>query len=283
MVSLGGPGGGVKRTRVHDWEGTAFNQATESENRIHADEVAQRYGFRGGLVPGVTVYACLAHPGLAAWGRRWLEEGAASVLLRKPLYDEDRFRVTTKAEGEFAYTADVLDSKGVACASGQVWLPTTEEREAPIRRGDPRTPRRSERPPATREVLERLRETGLGALEISWDEQAGLDRYVRDLRAVPALVRPDRMALANPAFTLGVANFVLAANVCLGPWIHVESEVHHFAAIPRPSALIVEARIVDLFEKRGHEFVDLDVAVFLAPDRPALRARHKAIYRLREP
>ena len=35
---------------------TAHNPATGSENRIHADDVARRYGFRGGLVPGVTVY-----------------------------------------------------------------------------------------------------------------------------------------------------------------------------------------------------------------------------------
>ena len=32
---------------------TARNPATGSENRIHADDVARRHGFRGGLVPGV--------------------------------------------------------------------------------------------------------------------------------------------------------------------------------------------------------------------------------------
>ena len=69
----------------------------------------------------------------------------------------------------------------------------------------------------------------------------------------------------------------------LGPWIHVQSDVRHFAAVPRGSRLVAEARVVDLAERSGHEFVDLDVAVFLAPDTPALTARHRAIYRLREP
>jgi hypothetical protein len=32
----------------------ARNSATESENRIHADGVARKYGFKGSLVPGVT-------------------------------------------------------------------------------------------------------------------------------------------------------------------------------------------------------------------------------------
>ena len=34
----------VYRVRAH-------NAATESENKIHHDDVAQRHGFRGGLVP----------------------------------------------------------------------------------------------------------------------------------------------------------------------------------------------------------------------------------------
>jgi hypothetical protein len=33
------------------YEVEAFNTATASQNRIHDDEVAQRFGFRGGLVP----------------------------------------------------------------------------------------------------------------------------------------------------------------------------------------------------------------------------------------
>ena len=69
----------------------------------------------------------------------------------------------------------------------------------------------------------------------------------------------------------------------LGPWIHVQSEVRHFAAVPRGSRLVAEARVVDLACRGGHEFVDLDVGVFLAPDVPALAARHRAIYRLRPP
>lgn len=263
-----------------EWSAIAYNQATESENRIHADDVAKKFGFRGGLVPGVTVYAYLTHPGLVAWGRPWLERGAASVVLQKPLYDEDRFRVITTGDGASAYDGEVLDSSGVVCASGRVWMPD-EEPSPPERRGAPRTPRREERPPASREVLERLRTDGMGALEIRWDETAELDRYVRELTDVPPLVRPDGDGLANPAFTLGLANFVLARNVRLGPWIHVESDVRNHAAIEPGSDLVVEARVIDLFERRGHEFVDLDVAVFIAPDRPALSTRHKAIYRLR--
>ena len=56
----------------------ARNTSTQSENAIHHDDVARSYGFAGGLVPGVTVYAYVTHPLVAAWGPDWLERGTAS-------------------------------------------------------------------------------------------------------------------------------------------------------------------------------------------------------------
>ena len=53
----------------------AFNSATHSENRMHDDAVAQKYGFSGGLVPGVDVFAYMVHVPVAKWGRAFLERG----------------------------------------------------------------------------------------------------------------------------------------------------------------------------------------------------------------
>ena len=50
----------------------AFNASKESENKIHDDAVARRFGFRGGLVPGVDVYAYMTHLPVQRWGRAWL-------------------------------------------------------------------------------------------------------------------------------------------------------------------------------------------------------------------
>ncbi|HWP65094.1 MAG TPA: hypothetical protein VNO26_04165 [Candidatus Limnocylindria bacterium] len=264
------------------WSGIAYNQATASDNRIHSDEVARRYGFRGGLVPGVTVYAYLVQPAVEAWGLDFLAHGAATIRLDRPLYDRGAFTVDVHPEGDAAYRGEVRDHAETVCGSGRVSL-AAEATAPPVRRGDPPAPRAEARPEASREALERLRETGMGALELEWRASGELDRTSRELDVMPDLIRPDRGGWANPAFTLGCANWVLAANVRLGPWIHVQSEVRHFAAVPRDARLVVEARIADLFARGGHEFVDLDVALFLRPDRPALAARHRAIYRLRDP
>ena len=40
----------------------AKNTSAYSQNKIHDDAVARRLGFKGGLVPGVTIYAYMTHP-----------------------------------------------------------------------------------------------------------------------------------------------------------------------------------------------------------------------------
>ena len=40
----------------------ARNFSTHSENRMHSDEMASRYGFQGALVPGVAIYGHLFKP-----------------------------------------------------------------------------------------------------------------------------------------------------------------------------------------------------------------------------
>jgi hypothetical protein len=269
-------------TEPTSWREVAYNHATESENEIHSDQVARRYGFRGGLVPGVSVYAYLVHPAVVAWGLDWLARGASSVLLRKPVYDGHPFRVETKPDGPRVYRGEVIDSEDVLCAEGEVSLPDSPRDPPPARRGDPPAPARDARRQATRATLELLRERGMGSLRATWPMENEPDRYLKDASGMPELVRLDGGGFANPAFTLGFGNMALAENVRLGPWIHAESRAQHFAAIPRGSTLAVESRVLDLFERGGHEFVDLDVAVFLDPDRPALSIWHRAIYQLRE-
>ena len=52
------------------YEVRAHNGAAASENKIHDDTVAQRFGFRGALVPGVAVFAYMAHLPVEALGPR---------------------------------------------------------------------------------------------------------------------------------------------------------------------------------------------------------------------
>ena len=61
------------------YEVVARNFSQANENRIHSDEVAQRYGFTGALVPGVAVYGHLTHPVVERFGEDWLSRSMSSV------------------------------------------------------------------------------------------------------------------------------------------------------------------------------------------------------------
>src|SRR5260370_21098087 len=74
------------RTQLAEYRVPARNPSGHSANKIHDDAVARQLGFRGGLVPGVTVYAYMTRPLVAACGREWVEGGTASVRFVKPVY-----------------------------------------------------------------------------------------------------------------------------------------------------------------------------------------------------
>lgn len=257
----------------------AYNPVPHSENRIHSDEVAHRFGFRGGLVPGVVVSAYLMHPAIEAWGTDWLARGRAEVVVERPVYDGERFDVRLDEVSEDGYRARLEGGEGDRRATATVALPAAPP-EPPTLRGDRRIARGDDRPRATREVFERLRDEGLGAVRCRWPE-AEITTYFADPAAMPACLRPDDAGHANPAFVLGMSNWALAANVRMSPWLHLQTEHQNFAAIPPGSELVVEQRVADLFERKGHEFVDVELAAFQLDGRPVMAARLRAIYRLR--
>src|SRR5713226_5895010 len=100
----------------------AFNASKTSENRIHDDVIARRFGFRGGLVPGVDVYAYMTHLPVQRWGRAWLERGTAECRLKKPVYDGD---TATVSATESAAGLDLrIESHGELCVTGHTALPS---------------------------------------------------------------------------------------------------------------------------------------------------------------
>lgn len=277
----GASGYAARVTEPRSWQAEAFNQAPESENRIHSDEVARAYGFRGALVPGVTVSSYLIHPAVVAWGDEWPARGHAHCVVHSPVYDRERFRVDVTRASASAYEAVLSDDRGARCATAHVALPEKPP-PLPIHRGDPLLDPSSERPVASREVMEELREQGLSAMRARWDDSAELTSYLRDPSEMPEPFAGD--GFANPAFVLGLTNWVLGGNVRMNPWLHLQTESQNFRPIPSGQELVVEAAIADLFEKKGHEFVDVDVGIFFADTREAAtQVRLRAIYKLRPP
>lgn len=267
---------------IEGWSAEAFNQVPDSQNQIHGDEVSKLYGFQGGLVPGVTVSSYLLHPAVVAWGRDFLDRGRSHVRVVSPLYDGERFEVAVADVARDAYRAELRRSTDVLCATAEVSLPD-ELPEAPVRRGDPVEPESWQGPEASRSHWQALRDAGCRALRYRWDGHHRMARYLRaeGEEGMPALLTGEA-PFANTAYLLGISNWVLSANGYMNPWVHLETTAQHYRAIAAGTTFVAEMAVRDLFERKGHEFVDVTVDLFDEADDAALASIDlRAIWRLR--
>ena len=70
---------------IETYRVSAYNTSKLSENKIHDDAVARKFGFSGGLVPGVDVFAYMVHVPVRKWGRAFLERGVIEARFVKPV------------------------------------------------------------------------------------------------------------------------------------------------------------------------------------------------------
>jgi hypothetical protein len=70
-------------------------------------------------------------------------------------------------------------------------------------------------------------------------------------------------------------------NFQLGPWIHAASDLINWSVARNGEEISVRGHITDCFEKKGHEFVVLDLLVLADGKRPVQQVRHTAIFRPR--
>jgi acyl dehydratase len=247
----------------------AFNTAKESENKIHDNATAARFGFTGGLVPGVDVYAYMTHQAVAKWGRDWLEHGTLECRFGKPVYDGEIAEVdATAIEGGIGLS---VTSKGDNCATGMAALPPAEP--PPALADFPQRPVPEHRQPASETTLPQ------GGWLTSRTVSCTPDfvrQYLADVREAAPLYAEH--GLVHPGTVLRLCNYVLSSNAVLGPWIHVGSKVRNFAAARVGDDLAARAKVVSNHMHKGHKFVVLDALVVANGTTPIARVEHTAIY-----
>ncbi|MFN0028367.1 MAG: hypothetical protein ACKV2O_14480 [Acidimicrobiales bacterium] len=248
----------------------AFNTAQESENKIHDNEVAQRFGFTGGLVPGVDVYAYLSWGPVQQWGRQFLESGTMTARFGRPTYDGDL--VSVEWDGE---TLALRNPGGDVVSEGRAGL---EAVAGPDLAEYPRAekPPREARPPAAPQSLP------VGTVLGTWSAHFHADKhrqYLDDVRETLPIYR--ELGVAHPGWVARTGNWILSENVVLGPWMHVGSTITNLALIPDGALVETRGTVAAEYEKKGHRFCELDLLV-TANEVPAALIRHTAIYRPRQ-
>jgi acyl dehydratase len=259
-------------SQIDTYRVSAYNTAKQSENKMHDDTVARRYGFSGGLVPGVDVMAYMMHLPVRQWGRAFLECGLIEARFVKPVYDGET-AIITGADRDGVITIEV-ESRGELCASGTASLPTSAP---PVAMSDFREVAAiAERLP----VSENSYELGkwLGTMPRAW---AGDDAktYLADIRETDPIYVNE--GLAHPGVLQRVMNKVLVDNAILGPWIHVGSRMQLLTAARAGDVITARAKVTGNYEKKGHRFVELDAMVVGGGTTPVAHCQHIAIYQPR--
>ena len=258
---------------IETYRVSAHNTSKLSENKIHDDSVARKFGFSGGLVPGVDVFAYMIHVPAKKWGRAFLERGVIETRFVKPVYDGE-FADVTATESGGVLTIEV-ESRGEPCATGTASLPAsapsfsiTDYREIPAV---------AERRPVDAASYEVGK--WLGTAPRSWAGDAATE-YLADIRERDAIYGSE--GLGHPGLLQRTMNKVLVDNAILGPWIHVGSRMQLLSAGKVGDELTARAKVIGNYEKKGHRFVELDALVIANGKIPLAHCHHIAIYQPRE-
>ncbi len=264
---------GEPMTALPPYHVQAYNTAKASENKIHDDATAQRFGFKGGFVGGVNVYAYMSHQPIRHWGRTWLERGTGEARFGKPVYENDIAEVTA-VEDRHGLALQVT-SVGVLCATGRAGLPAAPPA---IRLEDfrPVTPR-SHRVAADEASLAIGDWLGMIPLDVTAALHA---QSIQDVREASPLYRTE--GLVHPGMILRCCNWALVHNVVLPAWIHTGSVVQNLGLAHIGDTLNVRARVTRNYESKGHKWIELDALVVANETKPVAHVTHSAIYRPRQ-
>jgi hypothetical protein len=260
-------------SRLETYRVSAYNTSKHSENKIHDDAVARKYGFSGGLVPGVDVIAYMMHQPIAKWGRAFLERGLIEARFLKPVYDGEIAQV--RATEQTGVLTLEVESLGELCATGSASLPASAPSFALADFKDVA-------PVAERQLVNLSPyEVGkwLGTVPREWAGSVAKD-YLADIRETDPIFA--REGLGHPGLLQRMMNKVLVDNAILGPWIHVGSKMQLISAAKVGDELTARAKVIGNYEKKGHLFVELDALVLANGNTPLAHCWHIAIYQPRE-
>ena len=244
-----------------NWQATALNTAPDSENQIHSDELAKEYGFKGGLVPGVTVSAYLLHPVIESSGIAWLERGYANCKITSPLYDGETFDVLSEVFQEGRINTFLQNQDGKIVANAETKILEKPLSKEPKYKGDLLVQDDYQTPIASLKVWEQLKKEGCKAFKFHWGGKNPLI-YLSNEKLLPEILQPKKGGYANLCFLLGCSNWILAGNAFMNPWIHLQTKSQNFRPVSFETTLVAEMSVKDFYEKKEHEFIEVDVNLF---------------------
>jgi acyl dehydratase len=251
----------------------ARNFAEASENKIHSDEIAQRFGFTGALVPGVTVFGHLTWPLTQRFGASWLQGSWVTTRFIKPAYHAETISLLDRETGEDSVAVECRNTADVLLATLEC---TLEDPQPPV---DAHAHVGGAAGPEDR-------------VEITWDS-VHVDEPFATFSWKPDETHNREYAarvddhtelfargVLHPHAILSQANQVLVRRYVMPAWIHTGSEIRFRKLLRVGDAIEVRAVPLEKWERKGHQFIKL-YAAYVVRGEVATEIWHTAIFRVK--
>ncbi|MEE8554292.1 MAG: hypothetical protein V3T00_00435 [bacterium] len=251
----------------------ARNIRINTENEIHDDAGARRLGYAGGLVSGVTVYAYLTRPVAEWFGADFLAGTLSRSAFFAPVYEGDELWI--EAEPGDLETGIALRARK---ESGEevAYLKISRPAALPEPRAVPQSFAREgeARPAFSWEAVV----PGEPFRSFRWHPTAEENRaWCESVADDSPLYTADGGGFMHPGCVLQQANRTVGNQFLMTPWIHVSSHVAVHRALRAGDAVEVRAVPREKWEKNGHRYGLLDVAMSV-DGAPAWCVEHKVIF-----
>lgn len=276
----------------------ARNTAADEAESIHDDAYAARLGYRGGLVPGVTLLAYLTSTLLDAFGDPWPRSGRLRARFVRPAYEGESLAVhatVARRDDRFGGVdvslkcrlvrpdGDVCVEAEGSCLLGDAPPPKPGPWRNELPAGHPRIARADDdlpplRPEAlvVREELSPLTYRVTAEEAIAWAAQAG-DEHPLYRDASPAGERP----IVHPAFFAADPIHLVRHNFAHKATIHAASDLAYQGVGWVDSEYTVYGYIAKVYERKGNHYLVVDTLTVDQDGREIVRNRHTSLIRLR--
>ncbi len=265
-------------TTISNHQILAINDAMNSENRIHSDKIAAKYGFTGALVSGVNVFGYMTQPLVRAFGKKFLERGIMDVIFLKPAYQDDLLTVTTsetKTEtSKRNCISNITNEQGVLLAKLESWLPLELPNIDELSDIDCPT---SESP--RKEIAWDSIKLNVPAPIFQWIPTEAENQSHVSAQRDQAPCYQGAAAYIHPYFLLDACNQALMRMFILPAWIHVGSKIIIRTPLKLGQTIAMKTVPIDKWERKGHQFIKLYIAM-LIDGAVAVEVEHTAIFKI---
>lgn len=256
---------------------TAFNTAKHAENKMHDDTVAKKFGFTGGLVPGVDVSAYVNHIPARRWGKAFLEQGHLDVCLLKPVYEGDIVSVTAVEDGEALELTVCVEARDALCATAKAYIPTEIPSFSLHDYPYVSPPATEARLPFDNSLLQL--DMPFCNYPVVHMREAQL-QYLQDVSETDSIYGQESIVHYGTLVRAGI--MTLPSHFVTKPWIHAATDAQYLGLAFVGDALDFRGRIVRMYERRGHKIMEVEGLVVANEVRPVMWLRLVEIYDPRE-